>query len=79
MKLSNQAEIKRICTFLKSGELKYLDNISSKAKLTGGSRLSRTKILRVLVKAMKEMRVDVTGVKTEEQLKKRILRSKILK
>ncbi|OGF52399.1 MAG: hypothetical protein A2044_02055 [Candidatus Firestonebacteria bacterium GWA2_43_8] len=78
MKLDNQADIKRICTFLKPGELEYLDNISKKSKFTGGAKLSRTKILRALVKAMREMKIDVTGVKTEDQLKKRILRSKIL-
>ena len=79
MKTNKRLNIKRISTFLKPKELEYLDKLSNKAKFTGGFKLSRTEILRALVKAMREMKVDVTGVKTEDQLKERILRGKIFK
>ena len=79
MKTNKRLAVKRISTFLKPKELEYLDKLSNTAKFTGGFKLSRTEILRALVKAMKEMKVDVTGVKTENQLTERILRGKILK
>jgi len=65
---------KRISTFLTQKELDYLDKVSSKVRFSGGFKLSRAEILRALVKAMKEMEVDVSGVKTEKQLKDRILK-----
>ncbi|OGF48578.1 MAG: hypothetical protein A2231_11335 [Candidatus Firestonebacteria bacterium RIFOXYA2_FULL_40_8] len=68
-------DIKRISTFLTQDELEYLDKLSSKAKFTGGFKLSRAEILRSLVKAMKELKVDVSKVKSEDQLKERILKA----
>lgn len=53
----------------------WLENLSLKAKVTGGHKLPNTAIVRACLKAIMELDVNVDGVKDEEELKARILQS----
>ena len=51
----------------------FLDGISKKAKFSGGRKLSRTAILRAIIKTARKLGIDAAGVKTEKELKGMIL------
>lgn len=51
----------------------FLDNISKNARFTGGGKLSKTAIMRTLIRVAKRLDVDANEVKSEGQLKKRFL------
>jgi len=53
----------------------WFQGLSSEMKATGGYKLPKSYILRSLIDAIMELKVDVTGVKTETELKKRILKA----
>ncbi|MDD5409648.1 MAG: hypothetical protein PHC71_06125 [Candidatus Omnitrophica bacterium] len=58
---------------LSRGQVCFLDRISKKAKFSGGRKLSRTAILRAIIKTARKLGIDAAGVKTERELKGRIL------
>lgn len=51
----------------------FLDEISKNCRFTGGRKLCRTSILRALLSAAKKLDIDVSRVKSQEELKERIL------
>ena len=55
----------------------FLDQVGSEAKRSGGFKLAKTVILRALIRAMQtvdeQIGIDLTGVKTEDELKERLL------
>ncbi len=51
----------------------FLDNISKEAKFSGGKKLSRALILRSVLGVAKKLNIDVDGIKTEEELERRVL------
>lgn len=51
----------------------FLNEISKRAKFSGGRKLSRTAILRAIIKAARNLGINATGVKTEKELKGRVL------
>lgn len=51
----------------------FLDTISKNARFTGGRKLSKTAIMRTLIRVAKRLDVDTNEVKSEEQLKKSFL------
>ena len=51
---------------------KYLENLGIEARASGGFRIPKTDIIKACVRAVMELNVDVDGVKTEEDLVKRI-------
>mgnify|MGYP001068820068 CR=1 FL=1 len=54
----------------------YLEQIGTVARAAGGYKVPKTAILRALVRAYREMNVDVTGgVRTEEDMLERILKA----
>ena len=53
----------------------FLDGISKTCKFTGGRKLTRTSIIRAFLIAGKKLDIDVNGVRTEEELKERMLGS----
>ena len=53
----------------------WLENLSLKARVTGGRKLPNTAIVRACLKAIMELDVNVDCVKDEEDLKVRILQS----
>jgi len=67
---------KRICAILTQKEIEYLDKVRREARFSGGFKLSRAEIIRALIKAMMKIKIDVKGVKTEKQLKEKILKNR---
>lgn len=51
----------------------WLQKLSAGMKSSGGYKLPKTYIIRALLDAAMKLDIDVTGVKTEEELKKRIV------
>lgn len=60
------------CVSLDKKQICFLDEISKTCKFTGGRKLSRTSIIRAFLRAVKNLDIDVSGVKSEEDLKKRM-------
>lgn len=51
----------------------WLQSLSNTMKATGGYKLPKSYVLRSLLNAAMELGIDVSGVKTEEELEERIL------
>ena len=49
-----------------------LENLASTAKFSGGRKLSKTKLIAAMVRAFRTTGLDVRGVKTDDELLKRI-------
>ena len=50
-----------------------LARFGERCRLNGGHKLSKTSIIRTLVRALGDLDIDVRGVKTEEDLRAKIL------
>ncbi len=70
-KTAKSAMIK-LSVFLNREEDAYLENLASTAKFSGGRKLSKTKLIEAMVRAFRTTRLDVRGVKTDEELFKRV-------
>ena len=70
-----QSEINRIklSVFLNQEEDAYLETLASTAKFSGGKKISKTKLVEAMVRAFSTTKLDVQGVKTKEELLKRII------
>ncbi len=62
----------KLSVFLNREEDAYLENLASTAKFSGGKKLSKTKLIEAMVRAFRTTKLDVRGVKTEEELLKRV-------
>ena len=62
----------KLSVFLNRGEDAYLESLATTAKFTGGRKLSKTKLIESMVRAFRNTRLDVRGVKTDEELFKRV-------
>ena len=51
----------------------FLDKLSKACKFSGGKTLSRSVIMRAFLTVVKESKIDVNNVKTEKELKQRVL------
>lgn len=58
---------------LNKSQICFLDKVSKDAKFTGGKKLSRAAIMRTLLKVAQELDIDISEVKSEEELKNRFL------
>jgi hypothetical protein len=56
--------------------INFMEGMSLKSKVTGGYKLPNTAIVRACLKAIMELDIDVTGIKTEEELKDRIMEAR---
>lgn len=63
----------KLSVFLNRGEDSYLEGLSSTAKFTGGKKLSKTKLIEAMVRAFRQSKLDVSGVRTDDELLKRAL------
>lgn len=50
----------------------WLQDLGNRMKASGGYKLPKSYVIRALLDALKELDIDVTGVKTEVELSKRI-------
>ena len=62
----------KLSVFLSREEDAYLENLASTAKFSGGKKLSKTKLIEAMVRAFRATRLDVRGVKADEELLKRV-------
>lgn len=51
----------------------FLDKLSKDCRFSGGRKFSRTAILRTFLMVVKDLEIDVNNVKTEKELKEKIL------
>jgi len=51
----------------------WLQDLSNRMKSTGGYKLPKSYIIRALLDAARRLKIDVSGVKTEDELAERIL------
>lgn len=51
----------------------FLDKLSKDCKFSGGKALSRSVILQAFLTVIKDLQLDVNNVKTEKELKEKIL------
>ncbi len=52
---------------------RWLQNLANEMKSSGGYKLPKSYIIRALLDAAMTLKIDVSGVKSEEELVKRIL------
>jgi len=62
----------KLSVFLSREEDAYLENLASTAKFSGGKKLSKTMLIENMVRAFSTTKLDVRGVKTDEELLKRV-------
>ena len=67
------SKVKWTTVRLTKRQLCFLDKISKGCKFSGGRRFSRTSILRAFLRAGKRLDVNVDGIKTEGDLKRRVV------
>ena len=60
---------------LNEKQICFLDSISKTSKFSGGRKLSRTSILRAILKASRALKIDLSEVRSEKELKERIVAS----
>ncbi len=66
---------KSISLRLTAGELRALQRLSYAARRSGGRKLSSSAILRALIAMMRSLSVDLKGVKTAAELRRRLLKA----
>jgi len=62
----------KLSVFLNQDEDAYLEKLASVAKFSGGKKISKTRLIEAMVRAFGTTGLDVRGVKTEEELYRRI-------
>ncbi len=62
----------KLSVFLSGKEDAYLETLASTAKFSGGKKISKTRLIEAMVKAFSTINLDVRGVKTDEELFKRV-------
>ena len=63
----------KLSVFLNRDEDRYLENLSSTAKFSGGRKISKTRLVAAMVRAFSATNLDVRGVKTDEELNERVI------
>lgn len=62
----------KLSVFLNQEEDAYLETLASTAKFSGGKKISKTRLIEAMVRAFSATKLDVRGVKTDEELLKRV-------
>ena len=68
-----RAAMIKLSVFLHRQEDAFLETLASTAKFSGGKKLSKTKLIEAMVRAFRTSKLDVRGVKTDEELLKRVI------
>ena len=63
----------KLSVFLNRQEDAYLESLASIAKFSGGRKISKTKLVEAMVRAFSTTGLDVSGVKTTEELYERVI------
>jgi len=67
-------KLHRVIATMNRAEIDYLDKIGKDSLFTMGVKLSRIKILRAMVEAMRELGINGKDIKNEADLKNEILK-----
>jgi len=67
-----KAPMIKLSVFLNREEDAYLEGLASTAKFSGGKKVSKTKLIEAMVRAFRGSKLDVRGVKTDEELFDRV-------
>ena len=62
----------RIPITMPSEMVSFLENLGIECKRSGGHKLANTEIVRTLIRMMMDLDVDLSWIKTEEELEARI-------
>jgi hypothetical protein len=62
----------RVPITMPSGMVSFLENLGIECKKSGGHKIANTEIVRSLIKLLMDLDIDISGVKTEEELEHRI-------
>ena len=62
----------KLSVFLNREEDTYLETLASTAKFSGGKKISKTRLIEAMVRAFSTTKLDVRGVRTDEELLKRV-------
>jgi len=68
---SKSAMIK-LSVFLGREEDTYLESLAATAKFSGGKKISKTKLVEAMVHAFRNSKLDVKGVRTDDELLQRV-------
>ncbi len=63
----------KLSVFLNHEEDTYLETLASTAKFSGGKKISKTRLIQAMVRAFRTTKLDVRGVRTDEELFKRVI------
>ena len=63
----------KLSVFLNREEDGYLEGLSSTAKFSGGKKISKTRLIQAMVRAFRQSKLDVRGVRTDDELLKRVI------
>jgi len=63
----------KLSVFLNRQEDAYLESLASIAKFSGGRKISKTKLVEAMVRAFSTTGLDVSGVKTADELYERVI------
>ncbi len=63
----------KLSVFLNREEDGYLESLASNAKFSGGKKISKTRLIEAMVRAFRQSKLDVRGVRTDEELYKRVI------
>jgi len=69
----SQIPMIKLSVFLNRAEDSYLETLASAAKFSGGRKLSKTKLIEAMVRAFSTTKLDVRGVRTDEELLVRVI------
>lgn len=72
--MKTNERLERVVALLNRNEIDYLDEIGKDAFFTKGRKLSRIKIIRAMVEAMRELDIKGDGIGSEADLKEEILK-----
>ncbi len=70
--MAKKGEIFKVHVPMDKEITKWLENLGIDAKASGGFRLAKTTIIKACVRAVMELDLNVDGVKTEDELVKKI-------
>ena len=62
----------RVPITMPSGMVSYLENLGIECKKSGGHKIANTMIVRSAIRLLMDLDPDIKGVKSEEELEKRI-------
>jgi hypothetical protein len=62
----------RVPITMPSDMVSYLENLGIECKKSGGHKIANTMIVRSAIKLLMDMDLDISGVRSEEELEERI-------